>query len=252
MIFYLFQTCYNTRVCGIRTPEVVRRESLGSPAGYWPRCNSGTGLPSPCESRLSTDLYPSRYRGSLTSIPSPGLEVVGGPSRRHSWRATAASFDTWRIPVATSTPRPTWSSMPSSPTHVQPLPPSTRISKTIPKRMRSKVTFQGGFELFLLYMYFLKKSQKINCELSLQNVQWQEEVCRICGLIWIRVKIQPNLWSMRQRITWGEVSIPCWRYLQRSIGTKQPLDGEELGGTRSLISFGNGILHRMPDLTCQR
>ncbi|XP_043467845.1 uncharacterized protein LOC122502043 isoform X2 [Leptopilina heterotoma] len=137
------QSCYNARGCGLRTPEVIRRESLGSPAGYWPRCNAGTGLPSPCDCRISTDLYPSRYRGSLTSIPSPGLEVVGGPSRRHSWRATAASFDTWRIPITTtSTPRPTWSSMPSSPTHVNPPPSVARISKTIPKRTRSKVTFQ--------------------------------------------------------------------------------------------------------------
>ncbi|EZA54067.1 hypothetical protein DMN91_000183 [Ooceraea biroi] len=136
------QTCFNSRGCGLRTPEVHRRESLGSPAGYWPRCNPATGLPSPCDCRLSTDLYPSRYRGSLTSIPSPGLEVVGGPPRRHSWRATAASFDTWRVPVATSTPRPTWSSMPSSPTHVHPPTTSSKTSKSTPKRTRSKVTFQ--------------------------------------------------------------------------------------------------------------
>ncbi|XP_071557310.1 uncharacterized protein [Temnothorax nylanderi] len=136
------QTCLSSRGCGLRTPEVHRRESLGSPAGYWPRCNPATGLPSPCDCRLSTDLYPSRYRGSLTSIPSPGLEVVGGPPRRHSWRATAASFDTWRVPVATSTPRPTWSSMPSSPTHVHPPSTSSKISKNAPKRTRSKVTFQ--------------------------------------------------------------------------------------------------------------
>lgn len=136
------QTCFNSRGCGLRTPEVHRRESLGSPAGYWPRCNPATGLPSPCDCRLSSDLYPSRYRGSLTSIPSPGLEVVSGPPRRHSWRATTASFDTWRVPVATSTPRPTWSSMPSSPTHVHPPPISTRTSKNVPKRTRSKVTFQ--------------------------------------------------------------------------------------------------------------
>lgn len=134
--------CFNSRNYGLRTPEIHRRESLGSPAGYWPRCNPATGLPSPCDCRLSTDLYPSRYRGSLTSIPSPGLEVVGGPPRRHSWRATAASFDTWRVPVATSTPRPTWSSMPSSPTHVHPPSISSRISKSAPKRTRSKVTFQ--------------------------------------------------------------------------------------------------------------
>ncbi|XP_011880810.1 PREDICTED: uncharacterized protein LOC105569197 [Vollenhovia emeryi] len=136
------QTCLSSRGCGLRTPEVHRRESLGSPAGYWPRCNPATGLPSPCDCRLSTDLYPSRYRGSLTSIPSPGLEVVGGPPRRHSWRATAASFDTWRVPVATSTPRPTWSSMPSSPTHVHPPSTSSKTSKSAPKRTRSKVTFQ--------------------------------------------------------------------------------------------------------------
>ncbi|XP_011643891.2 uncharacterized protein LOC105431422 [Pogonomyrmex barbatus] len=136
------QTCFSSRGCGLRTPEVHRRESLGSPAGFWPRCNPATGLPSPCDCRLSTDLYPSRYRGSLTSIPSPGLEVVGGPPRRHSWRATAASFDTWRVPVATSTPRPTWSSMPSSPTHVHPPSISSRTSKNAPKRTRSKVTFQ--------------------------------------------------------------------------------------------------------------
>ncbi|KAL6263453.1 hypothetical protein P5V15_006245 [Pogonomyrmex californicus] len=136
------QTCFSSRGCGLRTPEVHRRESLGSPAGFWPRCNPATGLPSPCDCRLSTDLYPSRYRGSLTSIPSPGLEVVGGPPRRHSWRATAASFDTWRVPVATSTPRPTWSSMPSSPTHVHPPSTSSRTSKNAPKRTRSKVTFQ--------------------------------------------------------------------------------------------------------------
>ncbi|XP_067210841.1 serine-rich adhesin for platelets-like isoform X2 [Linepithema humile] len=141
------QTCLNTRGCGLRTPEVHRRESLGSPAGYWPRCNPATGLPSPCDCRLSTDLYPSRYRGSLTSIPSPGLEVVGGPPRRHSWRATAASFDTWRVPVATSTPRPTWSSMPSSPTHVHPPPISARTTKNVPKRTRSKVTFQDDHYL---------------------------------------------------------------------------------------------------------
>ncbi|KAM0736665.1 CAP-Gly domain-containing linker protein 1-like protein [Formica fusca] len=134
--------CFNSRNYGFRTPEIHRRESLGSPAGYWPRCNPATSLPSPCDCRLSTDLYPSRYRGSLTSIPSPGLEVVGGPPRRHSWRATAASFDTWRVPVATSTPRPTWSSMPSSPTHVHPPSISSRISKSAPKRTRSKVTFQ--------------------------------------------------------------------------------------------------------------
>ncbi|XP_015432216.1 PREDICTED: uncharacterized protein LOC107188436 [Dufourea novaeangliae] len=136
------QTCFNSRGCGLRTPDVHRRESLGSSAGFWPRCNPSTGLPSPCECRLSTDLYSSRYRGSLSSIPSPGLEVVGGPSRRHSWRATAASFDTWRVPVATSTPRPTWSSMPSSPTHVHPPTTSTKTSKNVPKRTRSKVTFQ--------------------------------------------------------------------------------------------------------------
>ncbi|XP_020279391.1 uncharacterized protein LOC109852552 isoform X2 [Pseudomyrmex gracilis] len=137
------QTCFSLRGCGLRTPEVHRRESLGSSAGYWPRCNPATGLPSPCDCRLSTDLYPSRYRGSLTSIPSPGLEVVGGPPRRHSWRATAASFDTctWRAPVATSTPRPTWS-MPSSPTHVHPPSTSAKTSKSAPKRTRSKVTFQ--------------------------------------------------------------------------------------------------------------
>ncbi|XP_043274898.1 uncharacterized protein [Venturia canescens] len=139
------QNCFNARGCGLRTPEVNRRESLGSPAGYWPaRCNPGTGLPSPCDCRLSTDLYSSRYRGSLSSIPSPGLEVVGGPPRRHSWRANAASFDTWRVPMATSTPRPTWSSMPSSPTHVHPPSASSasRNSKNPPKRTRSKVTFQ--------------------------------------------------------------------------------------------------------------
>ncbi|XP_019695935.1 uncharacterized protein LOC105180824 isoform X2 [Harpegnathos saltator] len=136
------QTCLNSRGCGLRTPEAHRRESLGSPAAYWPRYNPATGLPSPCDCRLSSDLYPSRYRGSLTSIPSPGLEVVGGPPRRHSWRATAASFDTWRVPVATSTPRPTWSSMPSSPTHVHPPSTSSRASKNVPKRTRSKVTFQ--------------------------------------------------------------------------------------------------------------
>nr|XP_012134858.1 PREDICTED: uncharacterized protein LOC100876462 isoform X1 [Megachile rotundata] len=136
------QTCFSSRGCGLRTPDVHRRESLGSPAGLWPRCNPGTGLPSPCDCRLSTDFYSSRYRGSLTSIPSPGLEVVGGPSRRHSWRATAASFDTWRVPVATSTPRPTWSSMPSSPTHVHPPATTSKTSKNLPKRTRSKVTFQ--------------------------------------------------------------------------------------------------------------
>ncbi|KAH0564413.1 uncharacterized protein LOC123272816 [Cotesia glomerata] len=136
------QNCFNSRGCGIRTPEVNRRESLGSPASYWPRCNLGAGLPSPCDCRLSTDLYSSRYRGSLTSIPSPGLEVVGGPPRRHSWRVNAASFDTWKVPTATSTPRPTWSSMPSSPTHVHPLSVSNRIIKNPPKRTRSKVTFQ--------------------------------------------------------------------------------------------------------------
>lgn len=136
------QTCFSSRGCGLRTPEVHRRESLGSPAGFWPRCNPSTGLPSPCDCRLSTDLYSSRYRGSLTSIPSPGLEVVSGPPRRHSWRATAASFDTWRVPVATSTPRPTWSSMPSSPTHVHPPAASAKTAKNLPKRTRSKVTFQ--------------------------------------------------------------------------------------------------------------
>ncbi|KAL0128825.1 hypothetical protein PUN28_003896 [Cardiocondyla obscurior] len=136
------QTCFSSRGCGLRTPEVHRRESLGSPAGYWPRCNPATGLPSPCDCRLSTDLYPSRYRGSLTSIPSPGLEVIGGPPRRHSWRATAASFDTWRVPIAASTPRPTWSSMPSSPTHVHPPLTSSKTLKNVPKRTRSKVTFQ--------------------------------------------------------------------------------------------------------------
>ncbi|XP_063972849.1 uncharacterized protein LOC135160340 [Diachasmimorpha longicaudata] len=135
------QNCFNSRGCGIRTPDVNRRESLGSPAGYWPRCNTATGLPSPCECRLSTDLYSSRYRGSLTSIPSPGLEVVGGPPRRHSWRANAASFDTWKVPATTSTPRPTWSSMPSSPTHIH-RPSVTRSVKNPPKRTRSKVTFQ--------------------------------------------------------------------------------------------------------------
>ncbi|XP_034945661.1 uncharacterized protein [Chelonus insularis] len=135
------QNCFNSRGCGLRTPEVNRRESLGSPAGYWPRCNTGTGLPSPCDCRLSTDLYSSKYRGSLTSIPSPGLEVVGGPPRRHSWRVNAASFDTWKVPAATSTPRPTWSSMPSSPTHLHP-PAASRILKNPPKRTRSKVTFQ--------------------------------------------------------------------------------------------------------------
>nr|XP_031841499.1 uncharacterized protein LOC116430920 isoform X2 [Nomia melanderi] len=136
------QTCFNSRGCGLRTPDVHRRESLGSLAGFWSRCNPSTGLPSPCDCRLSTDLYSSRYRGSLSSIPSPGLEVVSGPARRHSWRATAASFDTWRVPVATSTPRPTWSSMPSSPTHVHPMATSSKISKSVPKRTRSKVTFQ--------------------------------------------------------------------------------------------------------------
>ncbi|XP_050588579.1 uncharacterized protein LOC126921237 isoform X1 [Bombus affinis] len=136
------QTCFSSRGCGLRTPDVHRRESLGSPAGFWPRCNPSTGLPSPCDCRLSTDFYSSRYRGSLSSIPSPGLEVVGGPSRRHSWRATATSFDTWRVPAATSTPRPTWSSMPSSPTHVHPPATSSKASKSVPKRTRSKVTFQ--------------------------------------------------------------------------------------------------------------
>ncbi|KAK0098469.1 hypothetical protein PV326_008067 [Microctonus aethiopoides] len=133
------QNCFNSRGCVIRTPEVNRRESLGSSAGYWPRCNPGTALPSPCDCRLSTDLYSSRYRGSLTSIPSPGLEIVGGPPRRHSWRANAASFDTWKVPAATSTPRPTWSSMPSSPTHIH---PPIHNAKNPPKRTRSKVTFQ--------------------------------------------------------------------------------------------------------------
>lgn len=116
-----------------------RRESLGSPAGFWPRCNPATGLPSPCDCRLSTDLYSSRYRGSLSSIPSPGLEVVGGPPRRHSWRATAASFDTWRVPLATSTPRPTWSSMPSSPTHVHPPAASSKTSKSVHLRFVNKI-----------------------------------------------------------------------------------------------------------------
>ncbi|XP_066589114.1 uncharacterized protein [Prorops nasuta] len=135
------QSCVNSRGCGLRTPEVHRRESLGSHT-YWPRNNLGTGLPSPCDCRLSSDLYSSRYRGSLSSIPSPGLEI--GPPRRHSWRATAASFDTWRVPapVTATKPRPTWSSMPSSPTHQHPPITAMKTSKNIPRRARSKITFQ--------------------------------------------------------------------------------------------------------------
>ncbi|XP_031778521.1 uncharacterized protein LOC100678758 isoform X1 [Nasonia vitripennis] len=145
---------------GLRTPESNRRES-------WAR--GGPGLPSPCDCRLSTDLYSARYRGSLSSIPSPGGDF--GPSRRHSWRPNAAaSFDGWRTPavipggtaghgmlgaggggggsmgssVGGQLTRSTWSSMPSSPTHVQ--PPSAalvaRLASSPPRRTRSKVTFQ--------------------------------------------------------------------------------------------------------------
>ena len=144
---------------GLRTPEANRRES-------WAR--SGAGLPSPCECRLSTDLYSTRYRGSLSSIPSPaGACGDLGPSRRHSWRPNAAaSFDGWRAPAVVpgsreammggsgggscggsghQLARPTWSSMPSSPTHVQ--PPSAalvaRLSGSPRRRTSSRVTFQG-------------------------------------------------------------------------------------------------------------
>lgn len=154
--------CYGSRT-GLRTPETNRRET-------WVRTASTGGPPSPCECRLSTDLHPSRFiRGnSLSSIPSPGgPDGCLGPSRRHSWRPNAvASFDGWRAPAvlpgshgAARAPgevsttgchlaRPTWSSMPSSPTHVQ--PPSAaliaRLTGTQTRRTRSKVTFQGASE----------------------------------------------------------------------------------------------------------
>ncbi|CAB0040867.1 unnamed protein product [Trichogramma brassicae] len=158
--------CYGSRASGLRTPEANRRES-------WAR---GAGLPSPCECRLSVDV--ARYRGSLSSIHSSasvggvGSAAGGGDSRRHSWRPNAAaSFEGYcRVPSVTLAPsasshhccgvgattavtgptgatllstRTTWSSMPSSPTHVQ--PPSAAVIARLhagPKRSRSKVTFQ--------------------------------------------------------------------------------------------------------------
>ncbi|XP_011506596.1 PREDICTED: uncharacterized protein LOC105369053 [Ceratosolen solmsi marchali] len=136
--------------CGLRTPESNRRES-------WNRsgATSIAGLPSPCDCRLSTDLYSARYRGSLSSIATP-ISDLGGPTRRHSWRPNvAASFDGWRGPAvgpgggpnassAGQPTRPTWSSMPSSPTHVQP-PTAALIARLVggpSRRARSKVTFQ--------------------------------------------------------------------------------------------------------------
>ncbi|XP_014207010.1 uncharacterized protein LOC106638398 isoform X1 [Copidosoma floridanum] len=187
--------CYGSRTgggtspgcCGgLRTPESSRRESWARMGG----ASGAMGLPSPsCDCRLSADLYPGRYRGSLSSIPRAPSAVELGGSRRHSWRPNNAggSFDSWRGPavlpgshtssaiVAACSPggtsscggsttgahllhhhhhhhhhnqhlaRPTWSSMPSSPTHVKP-PSGTIVARLVgscqPRRTRSKVTFQ--------------------------------------------------------------------------------------------------------------
>ncbi|XP_023245398.1 uncharacterized protein LOC106638398 isoform X2 [Copidosoma floridanum] len=143
--------CYGSRTgggtspgcCGgLRTPESSRRESWARMGG----ASGAMGLPSPsCDCRLSADLYPGRYRGSLSSIPRAPSAVELGGSRRHSWRPNNAggSFDSWRGPAHLA--RPTWSSMPSSPTHVKP-PSGTIVARLVgscqPRRTRSKVTFQ--------------------------------------------------------------------------------------------------------------
>ena len=122
----------------------------------------------------------ARYRGSLSSVVSSG---GGGDSRRHSWRPNAAaSFDGWRTPsviigpsasshtccgsgtgggggsgggATLLTTRATWSSMPSSPTHVQP-PSAAMIARLQggPKRSRSRVTFQGKNEVYYSFFFF--------------------------------------------------------------------------------------------------
>lgn len=104
------------------------------------------GLHSPCECRVSTEMFSSRFRSSLASIPSPVYEVGGSPPpRRQTWRtANPSSFETWKhgsnMP---STSRLTWSSVPSSPTHICSFSSNKKFTKNPLTKSRQKVTFQG-------------------------------------------------------------------------------------------------------------
>ncbi|PNF27761.1 hypothetical protein B7P43_G12800 [Cryptotermes secundus] len=60
------------------------------------------------------ECYPSipRYRGSLTSIPAHATYEYSDARKRHSWKPTSEMYRSCSM-----TQRPTWGSVPSSPTH---------------------------------------------------------------------------------------------------------------------------------------
>lgn len=131
------------------------------------------GLHSPCECRVSTELFSSRFRSSLASIPSPVYEVAGSPPpRRQIWRSTnPSSFETWKIGNMPSTSRLTWSSVPSSPTHICPFSSTRKCAKNTLTKSRQRVTFQGKIIFlkshflllpFVLFLVFLLVDRRAN------------------------------------------------------------------------------------------
>nr|CAD7204212.1 unnamed protein product [Timema douglasi] len=81
----------------------------------WSPCNCAqSGLMHYGGSQSKSDFYQStpRYRGSLTSMSGSLCYEPLDPRRRHSWRPSYEMYQS-----STLSQRPTWGSMPSSPTH---------------------------------------------------------------------------------------------------------------------------------------
>lgn len=143
-----FQSCYlsSRNGCSLRTPDIQRR----------------SGLPSPCECRISTEIYSTstlgtgRCRNSLSSIPSPNLDAHSSSSGRRTgyWRPmVGSSLDTWRPPSHRSSKAQQSSSctvsVPCSPTRLSQQGSLSHHHHHhhhqrcgLPVRTRSKVTFQ--------------------------------------------------------------------------------------------------------------
>nr|CAD7266157.1 unnamed protein product [Timema shepardi] len=81
----------------------------------WSPCNCAqSGLMHYGGSQSKSDFYQStpRYRGSLTSMSGSLCYEPLDPRRRHSWKPSYEMYQS-----STLSQRPTWGSMPSSPTH---------------------------------------------------------------------------------------------------------------------------------------
>lgn len=123
-------------------------------------------MPSPCECRLSVDLCTTttgRYRNSLSSIPRAQTVELATLRRRVSNisgpTVSPGSSSSNQITSGTHLARPNWSSMPSSPTHARATSSSsssTARHTQLPRKTRSKVTFQGMYIFNCLIINYKK------------------------------------------------------------------------------------------------